>query len=103
MTWLYQVFFGTNISEGGEQKCVTKDCWDSFVKETVNPQFSSFTVYETVGFWKDKSEMTHVMLLKCNDDDDPATLSKLKQIKEMYKQMFVQENVLITRHQVKEY
>lgn len=106
MTWFYQVFFGTNISQGGEQTCVTKLCWESFLKEAVKPQFRSFTVYETVGFWKDEPETTPkgVMLLKCNDDDDDqATLSKLKQIKETYKRMFIQENVLVTRHQVEEY
>jgi len=83
-------YFGAAIPEGGE---VTTEQWETFVDTHIARRLGSFTLSETVGYWKGCRERTFVLTVIHTKADDVA--EDVAMIANLYKTQFKQEAVLI--------
>lgn len=83
-------YFGADIPNG---ETVSPAQWDSFVETHIANRLESFTLSETVGYWKRCKERTYVLTVVHRKDDDIADVTHT--IADLYKQQFEQEAVLI--------
>jgi hypothetical protein len=83
-------YFGASIPSGGH---VTTEQWDHFVNSHIVQRIGSFTLSETVGYWKGCREQTYILTVIHSKDDDIS--GDVAIIAELYKKEFKQEAVLI--------
>jgi len=83
-------YFGADIPNGTQ---VSAEQWDGFVEMHIANRLESFTLSETVGYWKGCKERTYVLTVVHRKDDDIAHITHT--IADLYKKQFQQEAVLI--------
>lgn len=86
-----KLFFGFNNSEG-TARVVTDAAWEAFLANQVTPLFSGFTVFETVGYWNGKREMSRTVSF-LHDASAQSNLG-LNAIRQAYCETFAQTSVL---------
>ncbi|MDR5726244.1 MAG: DUF3574 domain-containing protein [Terriglobia bacterium] len=85
---LATVYFGANTPNGGQ---VTDKDFARFLRDSVTPRYSGFTVSTTQGYWKGEAETVRVLTVLAEDDNSFRTNVRI--IAEHYKSDFGQEAV----------
>ena len=92
---LFRIYFGRNIGDYGR---VNDYKIEVFIRDIIAPVFDGFTVYDAIGYWKDKPE--DCFIVEIVSDSKIAITCSIRLICNEYKRQFNQESVLITRQPV---
>lgn len=83
------IYFGANVP--GRIEPVTNVEFDRFLRDSVSPRFSGFTIMGATGYWKGQPELVRVFTVM--GEDDTAFRTNIRWIAEHYKTDFNQEAV----------
>jgi hypothetical protein len=86
----YQLYLGTDIEILG--RTVGYHDFLRFLEEEVIPNFKSFSVTDSTGYWKGKPEPIKILTIITGDYEDAIVI---KRIAEAYKKRFYQDAVLV--------
>ena len=84
---LHHLTFGRTIPRKGGDDYVTDLDWQMYCEEVLDANFDGYTVYDAMGSWKSQPEDAKVVAI-----DTPHTLL-VKQVAQIYKEMFQQDAV----------
>ena len=99
---LATVYFGANIP-GTSVECdkVTDADFARFLRDSVTPRYSGFTLSTTQGYWKGEAETVRILTVLAEDDNSFRT--NIRIIAEHYKSDFGQEGCSVQFHSMRVY
>ncbi len=85
-----KMYLGLNLPHGG---VVYEAEFREFLRDIVDVRFDGYTITKTEGKWKGESEDSYVLTFICSEFEYPTVVT----IAKMYKGIFNQDSVLMTR------
>ncbi|WP_165385871.1 DUF3574 domain-containing protein [Vibrio vulnificus] len=85
-----QLYFGLSIPGGG---LVTSAQWDSFVSESIVPNFDGFNIIDSLGYWKGQPENSKIVTVILESNE----VSKAETIARNYATLYHQDSVMLVR------
>jgi len=94
MCWYTTIcYFGTKIKDGNLIKIVSNKEWEKFVKNSIKPRFSSFTISNKTGYWEGEKELTHTLTIIHKNDKN--IMNNLIYIAKEYSMIYNQDEIII--------